>query len=221
MPRWSRTRAPSTCGEIGDVTPDAVHLTVPRSARGARAPVGVVLHTVSTPLLREEVQELQGMAAMSVARRDFPQTARHTVADVIRGQRAYLGASRSAERERQLADALHAPALRGVIVGAFPQGLLMHWVDEDARVLAGGAIVSKASRWRLTEARALMADLNRQRSRIPLVLMAVDGGFSAWALRPVVRRGTTFIGDDLLMWRNPRAAMAQAHQQAAPDRRTS
>ena len=163
---------------------------------------------------------LSGLPA-GQARRGFPQGARHTVADVIRGQRACLGASRSAERDRQLADALHAPALRGVVVGAFPQGLLLHWVDEDARVRAGGAIVSKASRWRRTEARALMADLNRQRSRIPLVLMAVDGGFSAWALRTVVRRGTTLIGADLLMWRNPRTALAQERQQAAPDRRTT
>jgi predicted transcriptional regulator of viral defense system len=54
--------------QFGDVVPEGVHLTVPRSSRGVHRPAGVFIHTVSEVLLPAEVQEIQGMKVTSAAR---------------------------------------------------------------------------------------------------------------------------------------------------------
>lgn len=47
--------------ELSDVIPDAVHLTVPRSERGARRRSGVQLHTTKRPPADTEVQVIAGL----------------------------------------------------------------------------------------------------------------------------------------------------------------
>ena len=47
--------------ELSDVIPDTVHLTVPRSERGARRRAGVQLHTTKHPPVDAEIQVIAGL----------------------------------------------------------------------------------------------------------------------------------------------------------------
>ena len=53
---------------LADVTPDRVHVTVPRSRRGAAPVPGVTLHTTVRPLRRDEVTTVEGVRLTSAAR---------------------------------------------------------------------------------------------------------------------------------------------------------
>lgn len=54
--------------ELSDVIPDRVHLTVPREARGVRAPPGVALHTTTKLPSGADVTRRAGIAVTSPAR---------------------------------------------------------------------------------------------------------------------------------------------------------
>src|SRR3954468_14692762 len=47
--------------DLGDVIPDAVHLSLPRSERGQRRRPGVRLHTLARPPADKEVTEIDGL----------------------------------------------------------------------------------------------------------------------------------------------------------------
>jgi predicted transcriptional regulator of viral defense system len=53
---------------LSDVLPNAVHLLVARSDRGIRPPVGVVIHTTSTPWGPGEVTMIDGIRATTPSR---------------------------------------------------------------------------------------------------------------------------------------------------------
>lgn len=53
---------------LGDVIPDRIHLTIPRSRRGYRGGKGVKIHTSSRPLRTEDRTTWRGMNLTSVAR---------------------------------------------------------------------------------------------------------------------------------------------------------
>jgi len=53
---------------LSDVVPDRVHLTVPRTDRGARVPSRVALHTTATPPAGSDVVRRAGVAVTSPAR---------------------------------------------------------------------------------------------------------------------------------------------------------
>jgi predicted transcriptional regulator of viral defense system len=54
--------------ELADVTPDAVHLTVPRAGRGLAPPPGVTVHTTLRPLRPDEVTTRDGVRLTAAAR---------------------------------------------------------------------------------------------------------------------------------------------------------
>jgi predicted transcriptional regulator of viral defense system len=54
--------------DLADVIPDTVHISVPRSQRGQRPRAGVRLHTLTRPLVDEEIRETSGVAATSPER---------------------------------------------------------------------------------------------------------------------------------------------------------
>lgn len=53
---------------LADTTPDSVHLTVPRSKRSRRPPLGVTVHTTTSPLGPDEVAIRNGMRVTSPGR---------------------------------------------------------------------------------------------------------------------------------------------------------
>jgi predicted transcriptional regulator of viral defense system len=54
--------------ELGDLIPDAIHLTVPRSRRHQPRLPGVTIHTTTRPLDRENVRVLEGIPVTSPLR---------------------------------------------------------------------------------------------------------------------------------------------------------
>ncbi len=54
--------------ELADVTPDRVHVTVPRARRGAAPAPGVTLHTTVRPFRRDELTTVEGVRLTSAAR---------------------------------------------------------------------------------------------------------------------------------------------------------
>jgi predicted transcriptional regulator of viral defense system len=54
--------------ELSDVTPDSVHLTVPRGRRGLTPPPGTTVHTTSRPLPAADVVTLDGVRVTDAAR---------------------------------------------------------------------------------------------------------------------------------------------------------
>jgi predicted transcriptional regulator of viral defense system len=54
--------------DLSDVTPNAVHVTVPRSKRGRRPRPGVRFHTLEHPPASKEVRSLHGIAVTSPER---------------------------------------------------------------------------------------------------------------------------------------------------------
>lgn len=54
--------------DLGDVVPTTIHLTVPRSQRSRRAPLGVTLHTVLKPPGRDDVVTRHGIRVSKPAR---------------------------------------------------------------------------------------------------------------------------------------------------------
>jgi predicted transcriptional regulator of viral defense system len=54
--------------ELSDVTPDSVHLTVPRRRRGLKPPSGATVHTASRPLRPDEVTTVGGIRVTVAAR---------------------------------------------------------------------------------------------------------------------------------------------------------
>lgn len=54
--------------ELSDVLPNAVHLLVSREDRGIKPPEGVLIHTTSVPLAREDVVSLEGIRVTSPTR---------------------------------------------------------------------------------------------------------------------------------------------------------
>jgi predicted transcriptional regulator of viral defense system len=53
---------------LADVTPDRVHVTVPRARRGAAPAPGVTLHTTVRPFRRDELTAVDGVRLTSAAR---------------------------------------------------------------------------------------------------------------------------------------------------------
>jgi predicted transcriptional regulator of viral defense system len=54
--------------ELGDLIPDAIHLTVPRSRRHQPRLPGVTIHTTTRPLDRQNVRMLEGIAVTAPLR---------------------------------------------------------------------------------------------------------------------------------------------------------
>lgn len=54
--------------ELSDVTPTAIHLTVPRSKRYTKPPTGVALHTTTRPLARKDVTVRHGITLTNPTR---------------------------------------------------------------------------------------------------------------------------------------------------------
>lgn len=54
--------------DLGDIIPDRVHLTLPRSRRNVTPIPGVALHTTTLPLLSSEITEREGIRVTTPAR---------------------------------------------------------------------------------------------------------------------------------------------------------
>jgi predicted transcriptional regulator of viral defense system len=54
--------------DLSDVTPESVHLTVPRARRGLNPPPGATVHTASRPLRPDEVTTVDGVRVTAAAR---------------------------------------------------------------------------------------------------------------------------------------------------------